>query len=171
MRKQGIDGTGMLNLYDRVTGIFNEIFDSRLLTVAIFALIGYCSLFTQRKFPMRWMIFVLFGMILLAFVTLTARTPGQKTRVRFHKGMAGLWFALHGMMVVSGLFYQDWLPESVSLLICYPIVFSVFASRDDNSTFRSILRGAVFAVLPFLAWSSVSVPLSFAYQVLVLPWE
>ena len=163
MRKQGIDGTGMLNLYDRVTGIFNEIFDSRLLTVAIFALIGYCSLFTQRKFPMRWMIFVLFGMILLAFVTLTARTPGQKTRVRFHKGMAGLWFALHGMMVVSGLFYQDWLPESVSLLICYPIVFSVFASRDDNSTFRSILRGAVFAVLPFLAWSSVSVPLSFAY--------
>ena len=163
MRKQGIDGTGMLNLYDRVTGIFNEIFDSRLLTVAIFALIGYCSLFTQRKFPMRWMIFVLFGMILLAFVTLTARTPGQKTRVRFHKGMAGLWFALHGMMVVSGLFYQDWLPESVSLLICYPSVFSVFASRDDNSTFRSILRGAVFAVLPFLAWSSVSVPLSFAY--------
>lgn len=109
------------------------------------------------------MIFVLFGMILLAFVTLTARTPGQKTRVRFHKGMAGLWFALHGMMVVSGLFYQDWLPESVPLLICYPIVFSVFASRDDNSTFRSILRGAVFAVLPFLAWSSVSVPLSFAY--------
>ena len=89
MRKQGIDGTGMLNLYDRVTGIFNEIFDSRLLTAAIFALIGYCSLFTQRKFPMRWMIFVLFGMILLAFVTLTARTPGQKARVHFHKGMAG----------------------------------------------------------------------------------
>ena len=74
MRKQGIDGTGMLNLYDRVTGIFNEIFDSRLLTVAIFALIGYCSLFTQRKFPMRWMIFVLFGMILLAFVTLLYQT-------------------------------------------------------------------------------------------------
>ena len=74
MRKQGIDGTGMLNLYDRVTGIFNEIFDSRLLTAAIFALIGYCSLFTQRKFPMRWMIFVLFGMILLAFVTLLYQT-------------------------------------------------------------------------------------------------
>ena len=163
MRKQGIDGTGMLNLYDRVTGIFNEIFDSRLLTAAIFALIGYCSLFTQRKFPMRWMIFVLFGMILLAFVTLTARTPGQKTRVHFHKGMAGLWFALHGMMVVSGLFYEDWLPESVPLLICYPIVFSVFVSRDDDSTFRSILRGAVFAVLPFLAWSYAAVPLSFAY--------
>ena len=56
----------------------------------------------------------LFGMILLAFVTLTARMPG-KAKVRFHKGMAGLWFALHGMMVVSGLFYQDWLPESVPL--------------------------------------------------------
>ena len=86
MRKQGIDGTGMLNLYDRVTGIFNEIFDSRLLTASLFALIGYCVLFTQRKFPMRWMIFVLFGMILLAFVTLTARTSG-KARVRFHRGM------------------------------------------------------------------------------------
>ena len=44
MRKQGIDGTGMLNLYDRVTGIFNEIFDARLLTAAIFALaIARCS--------------------------------------------------------------------------------------------------------------------------------
>ena len=54
MRKQGIDGTGMLNLYDRVTGIFNEIFDARLLTAAIFALVGYCTLFMQQKFPMRW---------------------------------------------------------------------------------------------------------------------
>ena len=110
MRKQGIDGTGMLNLYDRVTGIFNEIFDSRLLTASLFALIGYCTLFTQRKFPMRWMIFVLFGMILLSFVTLTARS-GVKARVHFHKGMVILWFALHGMMVISGLFYQDWLSE------------------------------------------------------------
>jgi len=66
MRKQGFDGTKVLNLYDKVTGIFNEIFDSRLLTASLFALIGYCVLFTQRKFPMRWMIFVLFGMILLA---------------------------------------------------------------------------------------------------------
>ena len=106
MRKKGFDGTKVLNLYDKVTGIFNEIFDSRLLTVSLFALIGYCVLFTQRKFPMRWMIFVLFGMILLAFVTLTARC-GVKARVHFHRGMAGLWFALHGMMVVSGLFYQD----------------------------------------------------------------
>lgn len=163
MRKQGIDGTGMLNLYDRVTGIFNDIFDARLLTAALFALEGYCVLFTQRKFPMRWMVFVLFGMILLAFVTLTARTPGRRARVRFHRGMAGMWFALHGMMVVSGLFYQDWLPESVSLLICYPIVFSVFASRDDESTFRSILRGAVFAVLPFLVGSYLTVPVTWGY--------
>lgn len=163
MRKQGIDGTGMLNLYDRVTGVFNEIFDARLLTVALAVLEGYCVLFTQRKFPMRWMIFVLFGMILLAFVTLTARTPGRKARVRFHRGMAGLWFALHGMMVVSGLFYQDWLPESVPLLVCYPIVFSVFAARDDDSTFRAILRGAVFAVLPFLLWTCAAVPLTWGY--------
>ena len=162
MRKNGIDGTKLLGLYDRVTGIFNEIFDSRLLTVSLFALIGYCVLFTQRKFPMRWMVFVLFGMILLAFVTLTART-GVKARVHFHKGMAGLWFALHGMMVVSGLFYQDWLPESVPLLICYPVVFSVLSARDDEDTFHAILRGAVFAVLPFVAASYLSVPLTLGY--------
>ena len=162
MGRKGIDAAGILRLYDRVTGVFNEIFDARLLTVSMFALLGYCTLFTQRKFPMRWMIFVLFGMILLAFVTLTAREPGR-ARVRFHAGMAGLWFALHGMMVVSGLFYQDWLPESVPLLICYPVMYSVLASRDDESTFRSILRGAVFAVLPFLIWSYLTVPLSFAY--------
>ncbi|MBQ7885761.1 MAG: O-antigen ligase family protein [Clostridia bacterium] len=162
MRKQGFDGTKVLNLYDKVTGIFNEIFDSRLLTASLFALIGYCVLFTQRKFPMRWMIFVLFGMILLAFVTLTARS-GVKARVHFHKGMAGLWFALHGMMVVSGLFYQDWLSESVPLLLCYPVVFSVLASRDDESTFRSILRGCVFAVLPFLILSYLTVPVVIGY--------
>jgi len=162
MRKKGFDGTKVLNLYDKVTGIFNEIFDSRLLTASLFALIGYCVLFTQRKFPMRWMIFVLFGMILLAFVTLTARS-GVKARVHFHKGMAGLWFALHGMMVVSGLFYQDWLSESVPLLLCYPVVFSVLASRDDESTFRSILRGAVFAVLPFLLVSYLTVPVTIGY--------
>ncbi|MBQ8617168.1 MAG: O-antigen ligase family protein [Clostridia bacterium] len=162
MRKQGFDGTKVLNLYDKVTGIFNEIFDSRLLTASLFALIGYCVLFTQRKFPMRWMIFVLFGMILLAFVTLTARS-GVKARVHFHKGMAGLWFALHGMMVVSGLFYQDWLSESVPLLLCYPVVFSVLASRDDESTFRSILRGCVFAVLPFLVLSYLTEPVVIGY--------
>ena len=162
MGRKGINATGILSLYDRVTGVFNEIFDARLLTVSMFALLGYCTLFTQRKFPMRWMVFVLFGMILLAFVTLTAREPGR-ARVRFHVGMAGLWFALHGMMVVSGLFYQDWLPESVPLLVCYPVMYSVLASRSDESTFRSILRGAVFAVLPFLIWSYLTVPLSFAY--------
>ena len=162
MRKKGFDGTKVLNLYDKVTGIFNEIFDSRLLTASLFALIGYCVLFTQRKFPMRWMIFVLFGMILMAFVTLTARS-GVKARVHFHKGMAGLWFALHGMMVVSGLFYQDWLSESVPLLLCYPVVFSVLASRDDESTFRSILRGCVFAVLPFLVVSYLTVPVTIGY--------
>ena len=162
MRKQGIDGTKVLNLYDKVTGIFNEIFDSRLLTASLFALIGYCVLFTQRKFPMRWMIFVLFGMILLAFVTLTARS-GVKARVRFHRGMVGLWFALHGMMVISGLFYQDWLSESVPLLLCYPVVFSVLSSRDDRSTFRSILRAVVFSVLPFLVWSYLTVPVTLGY--------
>ena len=162
MRKKGIDGTGMLNLYDRVTGVFNEIFDARLLTVSLFALLGYCTLFTQRKFPMRWMIFVLFGMILLGFVTLTARS-GAKEGVRFSPAMAGFWLAAHGMMVVSGLFYQDWLPESVPLLLLYPVVFAVLASREDESTFRSILRGAVFAVLPFLVWSYVTVPVTFGY--------
>lgn len=162
MRKQGIDGTKVLNLYDKVTGIFNEIFDSRLLTASLFALIGYCVLFTQRKFPMRWMIFVLFGMILMAFVTLTARS-GVKARVRFHRGMVGLWFALHGMMVISGLFYQDWLSESVPLLLCYPVVFSVLSSRDDRSTFRSILRAVVFSVLPFLVWSYLTVPVTLGY--------
>ena len=67
------------------------------------------------------------------------------------------------MMVVSGLFYQDWLPESVPLLVCYPVVFSVLASRDDESTFRSILRGAVFAVMPFLLWSYLTVPVTIGY--------
>ena len=161
-QRRHVDGTGLLEMYDRVTGIFNEIFDSRLLTVALFALLGYCTLFTQRKFPMRWMIFVLFGMILLAFVTLTARTP-DRARVRFHSGLAGLWFALHAMMVVSGLFYQDWLPESVPLLIVYPVVFSVFASREDEDTFRAILRGAVFAVLPFVGISYITVPVTVGY--------
>ena len=160
--RRGIDGTRVLEGYDRVTGIFNEIFDSRLLTAALFALLGYCTLFTQRKFPMRWMVFVLFGMILLAFVTLTARSD-QRARVRFHRGMAALWIALHGMMVVSGLFYEDWLPESVPLLLAYPVVFSVLSSREDESTFRAILRGAVFAVLPFVAISYATVPVTFGY--------
>lgn len=161
-RRGGVDGTGMLEWYDRVTGVFNEIFDSRLLTVALFALLAYCTLFTQRKFPVRWMIFVLFGVVLLAFVTLTARS-GQRARVRFHRGMVALWMALHGMMVVSGLFYQDWLTESVPLLIAYPVVFSVLCSREDETTFRAILRGAVFAVLPFIVVSYIRVPATLSY--------
>ncbi len=161
-KKKGIDGTRLRDTYDRVTGIFNEIFDVRLLTVALFALIGYCALFTQRKFPLRWMIFILFGMILQVFVTLTART-GDRRPVHFHKGMVFLWFALHIMMVISGLFYQDWLPESVPLLLCYPVIFSVFASRDDTETFRAILRGAFFAVLPFVVISYIRVPVNIGY--------
>ena len=162
MAKRSVDGTGLLSLYDRVTGIFNEIFDERLLTVALFALEAYCVLFTQRKFPMRWMIFVLFGMILLVFVTLCARRPGMK-RVQLHKGMMALWFSLHGMMVLSGLFYQDWLPEGVSLLVCYPFIFTVFASRPDESTFRAILRAVVLSNLPFMALSAIKAPLSYGY--------
>ncbi|MBQ9009008.1 MAG: O-antigen ligase family protein [Clostridia bacterium] len=162
MSNTSVDGSGILKWYDHVTGIFNEIFDSRLLTVALVALEGYCVLFTQRKFPMRWMIFVLFGMILLTFVTLSARTPGRK-RVHLSKGMMALWFALHGMMVISGLFYQDWLPESVPLLTCYPVMFTVFASRNDDDTFRAILRACVFAVLPFLAVSWIMKPVYYGY--------
>lgn len=162
MSKTSVDGSGILKWYDHVTGIFNEIFDSRLLTVSLLALEGYCVLFTQRKFTMRWMIFVLFGMILLTFVTLSARTPGR-ARVHLSKGMMILWFALHGMMVVSGLFYQDWLPESVPLLTCYPVMFTVFASRNDEDTFRAILRACVFAVLPFLAVSWITKPVYYGY--------
>ncbi len=159
MSRNSVDGTGMLRFYDRVTGVFNDIFDARLLTVALFALESYCVLFTQRKFPMRWMIFVLFGMILLLAVTLTART-GERSRVSFSKLMVGLWFALHTMMVISGLFYQDWLPESIPLLICYPVIFSVFASREDEGVFRAILRAAMLSVLPFLVWSLIARPIS-----------
>ena len=54
MSKTSVDGSGILKWYDHVTGIFNEIFDSRLLTVSLLALEGYCVLFTQRKFTMRW---------------------------------------------------------------------------------------------------------------------
>ena len=162
MKRQGMDGSPLLSAYDRATGIFNEIFDARLLTPALGALLFYCCLFTQRKFPMRWMVFVLFGMVLLVFATLTARVPGR-ARTRFRWSMAGLWFALHIMMVVSGLFHEDWLPESVPLLICYPVMFSVFSSRDDDDTFRCILRGALIGTLPFLVWTWIAKPLTFGY--------
>ena len=162
MKRQSIDGSGLLGLYDRMTGIFNEIFDARLLTLALAALEGYCCLFTQRKFPMRWMVFVLFGMVLLMFVTLTARIPGRKP-TRFRRSMAVLWFALHGMMVVSGLFFEDWLSESVPLLICYPIVFSVLCSREDDDTLRCVLRGALLGTMPFLIMTWIRKPLTWGY--------
>ena len=162
MKRQGMDGSPLLSAYDRATGIFNEIFDARLLTPALGALLFYCCLFTQRKFPMRWMVFVLFGMVLLVFSTLTARIPGR-VRTRFHWHMVSLWFALHIMMVISGLFHEDWLPESVPLLICYPIMFSVFSSRDDDDTFRCILRGAMTGTFPFLFWTWIAKPLTFGY--------
>ena len=108
---------------------------------------------------MRWMVFVLFGMVLLVFSTLTARIPGR-VRTRFHWHMVSLWFALHIMMVISGLFHEDWLPESVPLLICYPIMFSVFSSRDDDDTFRCILRGAMTGTFPFLFWTWIVLGLS-----------
>ena len=134
--KKEWDGSRLLGLYDRLTGIFNEIFDARLLTLALTALVGYCCLYTQRKFPLRWMVFILFGMVLLGFVTLCARQPGRM-RVRFRISVASLWFALHGMMLISGLFYEDWLSESVPLLICYPIVFSVLSSFSAVSVLLS----------------------------------
>ncbi|MCR4708552.1 MAG: hypothetical protein K5746_11505 [Clostridiales bacterium] len=162
MSRQSMDGSKLLSAYDRATGIFNEIFDARLLTPALGALLFYCCLFTQRKFPMRWMLFVLFGMVLLVFATLTARVPG-KARTRFRLSMAGLWFALHGMMVISGFFHEDWLPESVPLLICYPVMFSVFSSRDDDDTFRCILKGALVGTLPFLLWTWIAFPLTYGY--------
>ena len=66
-------------------------------------------------------------------------------------------------MVVSGLFFEDWLPEALALLIAYPFVFSVFTSREDRGTFRSILMGCVFSVLPFLVWSFAAKPLVLGY--------
>ena len=160
--KKTVDGSGLLGIYDRMTGIFNDIFDARLLTLALAALEGYCCLFTQRKFPMRWMVFILFGMVLLMFVTLCARMPGRR-HAKFRRSMVVLWFALHGMMVISGLFFEDWLSESVPLLICYPIVFSVFSSRDDNDTFRCVLRGALAGTMPFLLVTWLKKPLTWGY--------
>ncbi len=162
MKKSFVDGSRLLKAYDYITGEFNDIFDAKLLTVALTALIGFCCLFTQRKFPLRWMYFILFGMVLLVFVTLTARVSGQE-RTHYSKVMCVLWFGLHGMMIVSGLFYEDWLSESVPLLICYPIVFSVFSSRDDDDTFRCILRGVLCGTMPFLLWTWISKPLIWGY--------
>lgn len=74
-KKDGVDSSGLLRLYDRCVGVFAELFDTRLLTPMVTALLFYTVLFTQRKFPMRWMYFVLFGMVLVLIVSFTARTP------------------------------------------------------------------------------------------------
>lgn len=162
MKKGGLDFSCLTRLYDRAVGVFAELFDTRLLTPMTTALMFYTVLFTQRKFPLRWMFFVLFGMVLVLIVSFTARTPGLQ-RVRWHRGMTALFFLQHGWMALSGLFFEDWLPEAVALLVAYPFVFSVFSAREDRSTFRAILRACVFAVLPFLVWSYATVPLTFGY--------
>lgn len=162
MKKSGIDSSRLLKIFDKAAGVFTVLFDSRLLTAALTALMFYTVLFTQRKFPMRWMFFILFGMLLVLIVTFTARSPGQ-TRVRWNRPMTLLWFALHGWMLLSGLFFEDWLPEAMVLLVAYPFMFSVFSAREDDSTFRSILRGCVFAITPFLLWSYATKPLVIGY--------
>lgn len=162
MKKRGLDFSRLLAFYDKVTGIFVDLFDTRLLTVTVTALMFYTVLFTQRKFPMRWMVFILFGMILVFIVSLTARTRSL-LRVRWHKGMTALWFALHCWMLLSGVFHQDWLPEALALLLAYPFLFSVFTAREDDSTFNAVLRGCVWAIAPFLAWSYITRPLVIGY--------
>lgn len=155
--------SGILRVFDRLVGVFVQLFDPKLLTLAIAILMGYCTLFTQRKFPGRWMLFVFYGMLLLMLVTLTARTPDLRSRLRWRPDMTVLWFALHGMMLVSGLFNEDWLPEAVSLLVAYPFVFAVFSAREDHDTFQAITRGAVFAITPFLIWSYATKPIVWGY--------
>ena len=162
MKKKGLDLSALLQIFDKAAGVFTQLFDERLLTAALTALMGYTVLFTQRKFPMRWMFFVLFGMILVLIVTFTARRPDLR-RVRWNRTMTILWFALHGMMLISGFFYEDWLPESLVLLVAYPFMFSVFSAREDDSTFSSMLKACVFAVTPFLVWSYATKPLVIGY--------
>lgn len=162
MKKKGLDFSPLLELFDKVAGVFSQLFDERLLTAALTALMFYTVLFTQRKFPMRWMLFVLFGMILVLIVTFTARTQDLR-RVRWNRPMTALWFALHGMMLVSGFFFEDWLPESLVLLVAYPFMFSVFSAREDETTFSSMLKSCVFAPLPFLVWSFATKPLVIGY--------
>ncbi len=153
----------LLQWFDKASGILIEVFDPRLLTVAIASVMFYCTLFIQRKFPGRWMEFVALGMVLIAFVTMVARTPEMRQRIRWHPVMVGLWFALHGWMLLSGFFYEDWLSESLALLVAYPFMFAVFTAREDENTLYAISRGAVFGILPFLIWSFVGQPLVFGY--------
>ena len=162
MKKSGLDSSSLLRVFDKAAGVFSQLFDERLLTAALSALMGYTVLFTQRKFPMRWMFFVLFGMILVLIVTFTARRPDLR-RVRWNRPMTALWFALHGFMLLSGFFYEDWLPESLALLVAYPFMFSVFSARPDDATFSSMLKACVIAVAPFLVWSYAARPLVIGY--------
>jgi len=141
--------------------VFVDLFDPRLLLPAVTALFAYAVLFAQRKFPGRWMEYIALGLVLVAFVALTARTPGFVYRVRWHRGMAALWFALHACMLVSGFFSKDWLPESTALLLAYPFLFAIVSARDDTSTLYAVTRGVVLATMPFLIWSFLSVPLVF----------
>lgn len=162
MKKNGVDSSPLLRIFDKVAGVFTELFDERLLTVSITALLFYTVLFTQRKFPMRWMVFVLFGMILVLIVTFTARRPDLR-RVHWNRTMTVLWFCLHGMMLFSGFFFEDWLPESLVLLVAFPFMFSVFSAREDEPTFSAMLRACVIAVAPFLLWSFATKPLVIGY--------
>ncbi|MDR3051355.1 MAG: O-antigen ligase family protein [Oscillospiraceae bacterium] len=152
-----------LRLFDACSGVFVELFDPRLLTVSIAALMAYCTLFTQRKFPGRWMEYIALGMALVAIVAMAARTPDMRRRVRWYSAMPALWFTLHGWMLLSGFFYEDWLPESLALLVAFPFLFAVFTARDDRHTLYAVARGAVFGILPFLAWSYLAKPLVFGY--------
>ncbi len=155
----------LLAVFDKMTGIFVDLFDPRLLLPATTALFAYAVLFTQHKFPGRWMEYIALGLVLVVIVALTARTSGFVYRVRWHRGQATLWFALNACMLVSGFFNEDWLPEATALLLAYPFLFAVISARDDTSTFYAITRGAVFATLPFLLWSFIKVPILFDFEV------
>lgn len=157
-----VNPSWLLRLFDKCSGILVDVFDPRLLLPFVALLIGYTVFFAQRKFPGRWMEFVGLGMVLVGLVALTARTPGFLGRIRWHRGMAVLWFALHACMLVAGFFNEDWLPDTMALLLAYPFLFAVLSARDDTSTFFAITRGAVAAVLPFVAWSLITRPLTFA---------
>lgn len=152
-----------LKLFDKLSGVFTDLFDPRLLTLSVALLVGYATLFTQRKFPGRWMEFIFIGMLLLVVVTVTARAPDLRRNVRWRRDMVLLWFALHGLMLVSGFVNEDWLPEAVSLLVAYPFVFAVFSARDDEATFSSVLHGPLLAIFPFYVWSYATRPLVLGY--------
>lgn len=161
---RSLNPSRLLRVFDKITGVLVDLFDPRLLLPALTALFVYTVLFTQRKFPGRWMEYIALGLVLVAIVALTARTPGFVFRVRWHKGLAALWFALHACMLVSGFFNEDWLPESTALLLAYPFLFAVISARDDTSTFYAVTRGAVLAALPFLLWSFIAAPVYFDFE-------